>query len=75
MQFEWRRAPEFAEIAEALKLSTDQIVMARVGDPRGILVMYTPDEEGRPPFWRARLVRDDNDLLVIDGTPEELAHE
>ena len=71
MKAQWARGPDFAEVAEALGINTSQVLLATLSQ-REIIVMYTPDPEGKPPIWRAELGRDADDVLVVMGAPLEL---
>ena len=68
----WAKGPDFAEMAEALGIKTDQVMMASVDNPLTTVVLYTPDPDGQPPVWRAELARDADGILVVKGTPFEL---
>lgn len=69
MRYEWRKSSDFAEYAEALKINTSQIMAASVADQSHIVILYTPDLEGRPPVWQAALGRDADGILVVKGEP------
>jgi hypothetical protein len=53
----WKRAPDFAEIAEALGVATTQIMA--VQNPLGadLLVLYTPDPDEETRVFAARVRR------------------
>lgn len=68
MRFEWGNAPDFAEVAEALQINTTQVFAATVAD-NVLIVIYTPDQDGKPPFWRASMERDADGILVVKGAP------
>lgn len=68
---EWRGAPDFAEVAEALNVPTDHI-MAVMREQATYVVLYTPSLEGyEPPVYRVGLRRDRDGIL----RPADLAHE
>lgn len=70
-RIEWRHGPDFAEAAEALQITTGQIILASVSQER-VIVLYTPDRDGQPPVWRAELQRDADSLYVVVGDPRPL---
>lgn len=61
---EWARGPQFAEVAEALGLNTDQVLAASLRDGRWF-VMFTPRRDGRGDVWMAVLERGDDGLLRV----------
>jgi len=70
---EWRLRRDFAEIAEALGINTDQIMAATRSDDLVIaLFMNPPDEHGfdpDEPIFGARLARDEDGILRVIGRP------
>ena len=66
----WSSGPDFAELAEALAIKTDQIVCAMVEET--IVVFFTPDSTGRLPIFRASLERDADGILVVKGAPKKV---
>lgn len=68
---EWKSGPAFAEVAEALGINTNQVLLATV-DHGIMIVLYTPDVDGRPPLWRAEMQRDADGLIVVMGDPVEI---
>jgi hypothetical protein len=67
---EWRKAPDFAEVAEALQLNTDQIMAAQVGGP-GVTAVFTtgPGDDLDQTVYVARLARDSDGVLRPFGRP------
>jgi hypothetical protein len=64
---EWKRRNDFAEVAEALSVSTDAIMASvMIGNDEGWLALYTP-EHAADPFdsivHRALLARDADGVL------------
>lgn len=58
---EWRRAPDFAEVAEALGVQTVDVLALLPGR----LVLYTPDPDDPDPLvFKATLGRDADDILI-----------
>jgi hypothetical protein len=76
---EWSKAPDFAEVAEALKLPTDHI-MATLREGATYVALYTPtlydDVLDRPleepPVYRVGLRRDRDGILRLASIPHEL---
>lgn len=64
---EWRKAPDFAEIAEALGVTTKQI-MALTPTPRGAFVLYTPEPDSEI-VWSVGLRRDNDGILQKTDVP------
>ena len=56
----WAHGPDFAEVAEALGVRTDQ-VMAMLPRDGIVTVMFTPKDHGR--IWAASLERDRGGIL------------
>lgn len=61
MKAEWKKAPDFAEYAEALGIRTTQVMAAQLGETT--VVLYTPeldedDLDPETPLVAAWLVRD-----------------
>jgi hypothetical protein len=65
------KGPDFAEAAEALRISTAQIFAASQAG-HVLVVVYTPAEDGSLPFWRALLERDADGIMVVKGAPIEI---
>jgi hypothetical protein len=65
---EWRRAYDFAEIAEALGVATTQIMAARNPQADDVLVLYTRDETTL--IWQAMLRRGVDGVLFVSSQPE-----
>jgi hypothetical protein len=73
---ELKESPWFAEIAEALGLTTFQIVGA-MAIPKfitrfdGYLALFTPAEDGTGEVWKQLLIRDDVGILreIGERTP------
>lgn len=64
MRTEWRKAPDFAEVAEALGCNTVDI-MAMLPDR---VVLYTPSPDVPDPvIWAAFLYRDADEILRARG--------
>jgi hypothetical protein len=68
---EWRKAPEFAEAAEAIGISTRDIFAML---PDEIAVFTKPDEtdDPNPELWGVRLKRDADGILRMDTVPRTL---
>jgi hypothetical protein len=65
------KGPDFAEAAEALRITTAQIFAASQAGSV-LVVVYTPAEDGSMPFWRALLERDADGIMVVKGAPIEI---
>lgn len=70
---QWKKAPDFAEYAEALGIRTTQIMAAQFGADRAVVV-YTPETEEDDldpgtPLYIARLERNADRILVLVGEP------
>ena len=46
-RIEWRRAPDFAEVAEALKIATTQIMALRNPQSDSVLALYTQEQDSK----------------------------
>lgn len=74
----WAIAPQFAEVAEALNVRTDQIMAMGTNLPgvppeRGTFhVLYTPVSGEPVRVYAATLKRDADHVLVLFGQPIEL---
>jgi hypothetical protein len=65
---EWGRGPDFAEVAEALRIPTDQIVGMLATEGSGdVTAMYSTGSGDAPPVYAARLRRDADGVLVPVG--------
>lgn len=71
MRAEWRRAPDFAEIAETLGVKTTQIVAAQ-HQGRGMVVVYSPDDQDHERVVKVDLMRDNDDILQRASLDEEV---
>lgn len=78
---EWEDKPFFAEIAEALKIRTDQILAVFAPGDGALLALYTPADDPLedPRIFRVILKREADDILVpvtehieVPGMWEEL---
>ena len=59
----WTGREAFAEVAEALKIRTDQVLaMTRRGD--GYFVVFTPSEDGSGAVWAGLCKRDPDEVMV-----------
>jgi hypothetical protein len=67
-EYQWRGRSDFAEIAEALGVRSDQVMAAEVGGEL-TLVLYTQDEEPTL-VWAAVLRRGVDDVLFITAPPQ-----
>lgn len=72
----WARAPEFAEVAEALGIPTDHILaMLPTDQNQRCHVLYTPElpehvtHDSDPDVYEASLQRDADGILVVFGEP------
>lgn len=70
-EVQWRRNPDFAEVAEALKLRTDQILAAMVLEET-IPVLYIPSDDNPEEVWLATLKRDEQGILAVSGEPTQV---
>lgn len=62
---QWKNAVDFAEIAEALKVETVDIMAAMLAPDGGIMAMFTPiPADDDPMIFSAMLHRDADDILV-----------
>ena len=69
---EWRLAPDFAEVAEALGVTTKQVMACTEATQDRITVLYTPDPDPEShTLFSAWLARDSNGVLVLFGEPIE----
>jgi len=69
---EWRRAPDFAEIAETLGVTTTQIMAASSPESDGpIVALYTPREDEPTRIFSVTLERGTDGVLVAVRVPEE----
>lgn len=57
-QAEWRDRVDFAEVAEALAINTDQVMAIKRVTHLMVIVIYTPTEDCRGAVWWAVLERD-----------------
>lgn len=64
----WRGRSDFAEIAEALGVTTDAIFAARRSDNKRVFVLYTPDPNEEL-IWSVFLKRDASGVFVQDRVP------
>jgi hypothetical protein len=65
----WKKAVDFAEIAEALKVETVDIMAAMISPDGSILAMFTPvPADDDPEIYSSKLERDADDILVA-GPP------
>ena len=71
MRAEWKKAPAFAEVAEALGVQTDQIVGATTDNGITIALWSDPGTDD-PQTWGIALVRDGDRILRPFGEPELL---
>jgi hypothetical protein len=70
---EWRGAVDFAEVAEALKVKTTQIVIAGYGIAKGaVIVFYSPDDTNHDRVVMVVLRRDNDGVLQQDSVPTEI---
>jgi hypothetical protein len=69
MTVEWKNAPDFAEMAEAIGITTKQIMVAGVtGEP--MIVIYTSPGTGEDAdIYTAFLKRDRDGILRLDAVP------
>lgn len=61
MPVEWRRGPDFAEVAEALGVDTKDVLGMIPGD----LVVYTSGGEDASMLWSATLARGEDGILQV----------
>jgi hypothetical protein len=71
---EWKSGPDFAEMAEALRIRTTQIMAAYFNGEGRLTVIYTPeleedDLDPGTPLYVARLERDADRILMLVGEP------
>ena len=64
---EWRPRVDFAEVADALDVRTDQIMAARNPASAEVWVLFTPTDEEPPRVFSATLRRGLDDVLRLDG--------
>lgn len=67
-EIRWARGPEFAEIAEALEITTTMIAGMQV-EKGSYLVMYTPDYPEDDTLWSVALRRGSDGILVKNSLP------
>lgn len=72
MRAEWRKAPDFAEVAEALKVNTSQIVAAMALSEKHVMVIFTPDEDDHQNVFVVGTTRDDDGILRQASEPDEM---
>jgi len=61
---EWKKAPAFHEIAEALGCNTVDIMAALV-TPTGIMAMFTPKPDDADPGIFSSMIRKDADGILV----------
>lgn len=70
---EWKHAVDFAEVAEALKVKTTQIVIAGHGIAKdAVIVFYSPDDADHTRVAMVVLRRDNDGVLQQDSVPQEI---
>jgi hypothetical protein len=68
----WKRAPDFAEIAEALHVPTTAIMAAMNPESGTVTVLYTPDVVNEPErIYSVTLSRDAYGVLGLASVPVE----
>jgi hypothetical protein len=67
MRAEFQSRPEFAEVAEALGVNTDQVLLVGPGINGRSVAMWTPSEWGTGDVWAVALRRDEEGILRADG--------
>ena len=62
VEVRWAKGSQFAEVAEALRIRTDQIMSyGKMPDCDFMVSLYTPDDD--PWLWSAKLERDSDGIL------------
>lgn len=70
---EFRPGVDFAEVAEALKVETGQVIaMQNRADIDATLVIYTPGWPEDETAYGAVLERDEDEIFVLRGEPFEM---
>ena len=71
MRAEWHGKVDFAEVAEALSVTTEQIMAAISPHSEDVLVLFTPGDpnEYPPKVFSAQLKRDTDGVLVCISAP------
>lgn len=70
-EIEWRGRTDFAEVAEAIGISTKLVFAANVVGSR-IWVIYSPDYPEQETFWSIWLARGQDGVLRKDSVPREM---
>src|SRR3954471_5436960 len=69
MKAEWRQGSDFAEVAEALNINTDQVLAVVNPGVKGVgVVFFTPDETMT--IWSAIIERDEQQILIASRVEE-----
>jgi hypothetical protein len=69
MKAEWRQGSDFAEVAEALNVNTDQVLAVVNPGQKGVaVVFFTPDETMT--VWSAILERDEHQIMTASRIEE-----
>jgi hypothetical protein len=63
----WGKNTDFAEVAEALGIRTDQVVAVSLGND-SLMTLYTPFDDKPDETWSARLGRTVDGILVVTDT-------
>ena len=71
MRAEWKKAPDFAEYAEALGIPTTSILALGGVENDDVLVLYSPDEDKPELIFGVSLRRGQDGILAPTGLPLE----
>jgi hypothetical protein len=63
---EWRPGPDFAEVAEALGIPTDQVMTIKI-EPDGAITAFYQKDPNKTLLWSQVLRRDADDVLIRFG--------
>jgi len=72
MNTQWRNAPDFAEIAEALKCQTVDIMAALATPDGSFMAMFTPEPDAEDPMIYSSMLRRDADDILVAGPRREV---
>lgn len=71
MKAEWGKAPDFHEYAEALGITTRQIMGVKAGGGKETIVLFSPDVEDdldpETPIFATPVARDHDDIVKVVG--------
>ena len=69
---QWKNAPDFHEIAEALKCQTVDIMAALATPDGSFMAMFTPEPDADDPMIYSAMIRRDADDILVAGPRREV---